>query len=204
MKRIFITTIPLQFKNALQKLIYQPVGFQFSKKERETSFPIIPVIAENLENKEEIEIIAIRTINKDTADNYDQFLEEVKSLNLEESCVKVVEMPEQQNMETQINLFMDIIDQIPNHSSVNACITYGTKPVSVIVTYVLTALNKIFTDIEVEGIYYGEIVREKNIVKEARIYDLVGLLMVENIIEQIHILEMDHPKESLKRLLNLH
>ena len=54
-----------------------------------------------------------------------------------------------------------------------------------------------------EGIYYGEIVREKNIVKEARIYDLVGLLMVENIIEQIHVLEMDHPKESLKRLLNL-
>lgn len=93
--------------------------------------------------------------------------------------------------------------KINNHSSVNACITYGTKPVSVIVTYVLTALNKIFTDIEVEGIYYGEIVREKNIVKEARIYDLVGLLMVENIIEQIHILEMDHPKESLKRLLNL-
>ena len=36
MKRIFITTISLQSKKGLEKVIYEPVGFEFSQEERMT------------------------------------------------------------------------------------------------------------------------------------------------------------------------
>ncbi len=203
MKRIFITTISLQSKKGLEKVIYEPVGFEFSKEERRTSFPIIPVLAENMERKEEIEIIAIRIKNADTADNYKEFVKEVSELGLEEDCIHVLEVPEKQDIRTQVQLLIHLIDLVPNHSTINACVTFGTKPISIIITYALNFITKLLSDVDVDGIYYGEIVRENNVVKGYKIYNLIGLLLLGNIIEQIDALEFDNPKESLKRLLDL-
>ena len=161
MKKVFITVISLQARNGLEKLVYHPVGFQFLEKERETSFPIVPVIAEHLDRKEEIEVIAVRFKNQDVADNYQYFLGELKELGIGEEQIKVVEMPENQNNDTIEQVFMDLIRAIPNHSEIRACVTFGTKPISVVITTALSLIDKLLSDVEVDGIYYGEIPRSE-------------------------------------------
>ena len=203
MKKVFITTISLQGRNGLEKLIYHPVGFQFFEKERETSFPIIPVIAEHLDRKEEIEVIAIRFKNQDVADNYQYFLEELKGLGIGQEQVKAVEVPENQNDDTLEQLFMNLIRAIPNHSEIRACVTFGTKPVSVVVTMALNLADKLLFDVEVDGIYYGEIQRRSGTAKkeEAKIYDMSVLMRLSNLIDLLYLLELNDPMESLEKLL---
>lgn len=203
MKKVFLTTIPLQGKFGLEKLVYHPVGFQLKEENRETSFPIISIIAEHLERKEDILIIAIRPENQDTADNYQNFLEEVKELGLEEEQVKIVKMPENQNEDTEEQLFLNIIRAIPNHAEIRACVTFGTKPISIIATFALSLVDKLLSDVEVDGVYYGEIPRVNGVAKkeEAKIYDMSVLMRIGGLIDQLYLLEVGNPMESLERLL---
>lgn len=205
MKRVFITTIPLQGARNLESMEYIPVGFSFHRERRETCFPIIPVIAEQMEQNDEIRILVIQPTNCDTAKNYQLFLSELRGLGLEESCITAIHIPENQNMETEASLLMQLVDAIPNHSIVNACVTFGTKPVSIIVIYALTFLRKLISDVEVEGIYYGEVLRVDGRIagRKGKIYNLIGMLMIGNIIDQLNLLGIDNPKQSLKRLLDL-
>lgn len=203
MKKVFITTISLQGRGGLKKLIYHPVGFQFYQEERKTSFPIVPVIAEHVDQKEEIEVVAVRFENQDTADNYQYFLEELKELGIGEEQVKVVEIPENQNDDTLEQLFINLIQAIPNHSEIRACVTFGTKPISIVMTTVLNFVDKLLSDVEVDGIYYGELPRNNSEAKEeeAKIYDMSVLTRLGNLIDQLYLLEMHDPMESLEQLL---
>ncbi len=203
MKKVFITVISLQARNGLEKLVYHPVGFQFLEKERETSFPIVPVIAEHLDRKEEIEVIAVRFKNQDVADNYQYFLGELKELGIGEEQIKVVEMPENQNNDTIEQVFMDLIRAIPNHSEIRACVTFGTKPISVVITTALSLIDKLLSDVEVDGIYYGEIPRVDGKAKkeEAKIYDMSILMELGGVINQLYEMDFNDPLSSLEQLL---
>lgn len=203
MKKVFITVISLQARNGLEKLVYHPVGFQFLEKERETSFPIVPVIAEHLDRKEEIEVIAVRFKNQDVADNYQYFLGELKELGIGEEQIKVVEMPENQNNDTIEQVFMDLIRAIPNHSEIRACVTFGTKPISVVITTALSLIDKLLSDVEVDGIYYGEIPRVDGKAKkeEAKIYDMSILMELGEVINQLYEMDFNDPLSSLEQLL---
>ncbi len=200
---MFITVISLQARNGLEKLVYHPVGFQFLEKERETSFPIVPVIAEHLDRKEEIEVIAVRFKNQDVADNYQYFLGELKELGIGEEQIKVVEMPENQNNDTIEQVFMDLIRAIPNHSEIRACVTFGTKPISVVITTALSLIDKLLSDVEVDGIYYGEIPRVDGKAKkeEAKIYDMSILMELGGVINQLYEMDFNDPLSSLEQLL---
>ena len=199
MKKVFITTIPLQGKFDLDVVTYVPKDFRLTKN-GETSFPIIPIIAEHLEDMGEIEIIAIRMNNDDTARNYLKFLEEVESLGLEKECVKTLDMPEKQSPKTQVAMMLKLIDKIPNHSVIHCCVTYGTKVVSTVVTYAMMYITKILSDVDVRGMYYGEIKRNDGMLVESNLYDVTSLLAVGEIIEQLRGIEVNNIKGALKSM----
>ena len=83
MKKVFITTTPLQGKDDLKKLEYVPQQFELAQGNRNTAFPIIPIIAEHLKDMGETEIIVIRMENRDTSKNYQRFVQEVEELGLD-------------------------------------------------------------------------------------------------------------------------
>ena len=205
MKKVFITNMPLQpVKGELEKVVYQPVDFSVKNANRETSFPIIPVVEEYLQEQGETQIIAIRTENDATKAAYQTFLTEVETLGLDKNCVCELVVPEQQTPEVHKKLMVDLIDLIPEHTVVNACITYGTKPMSVIVTYVLKYILKILIDVEIGGIYYGEIKRgPEREIREANLYNLSYLLEVGELVEQMDMLDIQDKKRGLKRLLGI-
>ena len=202
MKKVFITNIPLQGNKGLETVEYVPEQFELTKENRKTAFPIIPIIAEHLEDMGETEIIAIRIDNDDTKENFNRFLEEVESLGLEKNCVKVLLIPEVQDSGAQRDMMLQLIDMIPNHSVLRACITYGTKPIAVVVTYVMLYITKVLYDVEVRGIYYGEITRNQTVMTGAKLYDITGLLEIGHVIEQLNGLQIEDVKSALKSLFS--
>ena len=76
MIKTYITGISQHTRTELLQLWYQPDGFELEHN-RKTSFPIIPVIAEQYQPGDDVKIIAIRPDNLDTPDNYQLFFERV-------------------------------------------------------------------------------------------------------------------------------
>ena len=75
MTKTYITMISLQSRQGLLKTCYRPQGFAL-KKNRKTSFPIIPVIAEDYREGDTVKILAVRADNMDTPDKFNAAMEE--------------------------------------------------------------------------------------------------------------------------------
>lgn len=203
MLKIYITAIPLQGRGGLEKGIYMPQGFALENN-RETSFPIIPVIAEEIERKDRIRIITLRTENTDTQDNYDALIRELAETGVEETQIIPITIPEDQSRETGADTLMRIMDAVPDDSLVYADITFGTKPLSIMIMYAAILAEKL-KDTEVEGIFYGELPRTGGRARweDAKLYDLTIYKRILDVAEDMSMLELNDPADALKRLLDM-
>lgn len=203
MTKTYITMISLQGGHGLLRTCYRPQGFEL-KKNRMTSFPIIPVIAEDYEEVDTVKVLAIRPDNADTPDNYTAFLEELADLGISSDHVTEIPVTENQDGEAGIRLLLRILDEIPNDSVIRADITFGTKPMSAVLLYAMNFVEKL-KDAEVEGIYYGEIIRRKGkqIEDGAVLHDLTVFKLLGDTIEQIEAMGLDDPQKALRHVLNL-
>ena len=95
MIKTYITGISQHTRTELLQLWYQPDGFELEHN-RKTSFPIIPVIAEQYQPGDDVKIIAIRPDNLDTPDNYQLFLKELYTLGISETEVTEISVIENQ------------------------------------------------------------------------------------------------------------
>lgn len=203
MKRVYITSVPLQGRGGLEKGIYQPFDFTF-KVNIETSFPIITVLAQEQTKQEDVKVIALRTENKDTEDNFEEMLGQLKQIGILEEQVTSLLLPENQSSEAGVRSMLKIIEEIPDDSLVYADLTFGTKPMSIMILYAVTFIEKL-KDAEVQGIYYGELPRSggKADWGRARLYDLTVYKYMSDMIDQLHGLNVSEPETALKELLDM-
>lgn len=199
MRKTYITNISLQARGDLLKLLYEPSGFEL-KANRETSFPIIPVIADKQEAGDEVCVLAVRPDNTDTPDNYVAFLEELSGLGIQESQVKVISVAENQQDTASLNLLMRILEEIPEESLVYGDITFGTKPMSAILLYAMRFVEKI-KNCETDGIYYGEVRRKDGKPSGASIYDLTAFKLLGDVIDEMELLGIQEMQEALNKLV---
>lgn len=199
MRKTYITNISLQGKAGLLKLLYKPEGFEL-KNNRETSFPIIPVIADHQEEGDEVRILAVRSDNLDTPDNYAAFLAELSELGIGKEQVTEISMAENQSDSVSLELLLQILEKIPEESLVYGDITFGTKPMSAMLLYTMNFIEKI-KDCEVDGIYYGEIQREGGEARRAFLYDLTVFKLLGDMIDQMKNLGIREMPEALRKII---
>lgn len=177
MLKTYITTVPLQGK--LDPMLYQrdhvtpPVA---------TCFPIVQVMRDTLEPGDTVQLLAIRQENADTARNYQRLLEELAQLGIAKEQVEPVPLPEDQRPETLIGLCRDLVDALPQVTRVYACITYGSKSIPVVTLTALTCAEATHTELEVGGVYYGEVKRENGKVVGARLYEMAALYQLAGLV----------------------
>ena len=177
MLKTYITTVPLQGK--LDPMLYQrdhvtpPVA---------TCFPIVQVIRDTLEPGDTVRLLAIRQENADTARNYQRLLEELAQLGIAKAQVEPVPLPEDQRPETLIGLCRDLVDALPQVTRVYACITYGSKSIPVVTLTALSCAEATHTELEVGGVYYGEVKRENGKVVGARLYEMAALYQLAGLV----------------------
>lgn len=177
MLKTYITTVPLQGK--LDPMLYQR---ERAEAPTATCFPIVQVIRDTLEPGDTVRLLAIRQENADTARNYQRLLEELAQLGIAEAQVELVPLPEDQCPETLIGLCRDLVDALPQVTRVYACITYGSKSIPVVTLTALTCAEATHTELEVGGVYYGEVKRENGKVVGARLYEMSALYQLAGLV----------------------
>ena len=177
MLKTYITTVPLQGK--LDPMLYQR---ERAEAPTATCFPIVQVIRDTLEPGDTVRLLAIRQENADTARNYQRLLEELAQLGIAEDQVEPVPLPEDQRPETLIGLCRELVDALPQVTRVYACITYGSKSIPVVTLTALTCAEATHTELEVGGVYYGEVRRENGKVVGARLYEMSALYQLAGLV----------------------
>lgn len=177
MLKTYITTVPLQGK--LDPMLYQR---ERAEAPTATCFPIVQVIRDTLEPGDTVRLLAIRQENADTARNYQRLLEELAQLGIAEDQVEPVPLPEDQRPETLIGLCRELVDALPQVTRVYACITYGSKSIPVVTLTALTCAEATHTELEVGGVYYGEVKRENGKVVGARLYEMSALYQLAGLV----------------------
>ena len=177
MLKTYITTVPLQGK--LDPMLYQR---ERAEAPPATCFPIVQVMRDTLEPGDTVRLLAIRQENADTARNYQRLLEELAQLGIAEAQVELVPLPEDQRPETLIGLCRDLVDALPQVTRVYACITYGSKSIPVVTLTALSCAEATHTELEVGGVYYGEVKRENGKVVGARLYEMSALYQLAGLV----------------------
>ena len=177
MLKTYITTVPLQGK--LDPMLYQR---ERAEAPSATCFPIVQVIRDTLEPGDTVRLLAIRQENADTARNYQRLLEELAQLGIAQEQVEPVPLPEDQRPETLIGLCRELVDALPQVTRVYACITYGSKSIPVVTLTALTCAEATHTELEVGGVYYGEVRRENGKVVGARLYEMSALYQLAGLV----------------------
>ena len=184
MRNIYLTAVPLQARFDLEQLDYgstRPNG-----RGTPTRFPIIQVIRDTMAPGDEAQVIAIRQENKDTARNYAFLLEELASLGIGEAQVSQLTLPEKQDPATLVGLCRDAADALPQVGRVYACITYGTKSIPVVEMAALRCAEATHTELEVGGLYYGEVQRLGGVTQAAHLHDVSVLYRLAGLVDSIH------------------
>ena len=177
MLKTYITTVPLQGK--LDPMLYQR---ERAEAPTATCFPIVQVMRDTIEPGDTVRLLAIRQENADTARNYQRLLEELAQLGIAEAQVELVPLPEDQRPETLIGLCRDLVDALPQVTRVYACITYGSKSIPVVTLTALSCAEATHTELEVGGVYYGEVKRENGKVVGARLYEMSALYQLAGLV----------------------
>ena len=177
MLKTYITTVPLQGK--LNPMLYQR---ERAEAPTATCFPIVQVMRDTLEPGDMVRLLAIRQENADTARNYQRLLEELAQLGIAKEQVEPVPLPEDQRPETLIGLCRDLVDALPQVTRVYACITYGSKSIPVVTLTALSCAEATHTELEVGGVYYGEVKRENGKVVGARLYEMSALYQLAGLV----------------------
>lgn len=177
MLKTYITTVPLQGK--LDPMLYQR---ERAEAPTATCFPIVQVMRDTLEPGDTVRLLAIRQENADTARNYQRLLEELAQLGIAKAQVELVPLPEDQRPETLIGLCRDLVDALPQVTRVYACITYGSKSIPVVTLTALSCAEATHTELEVGGVYYGEVKRENGKVVGARLYEMSALYQLAGLV----------------------
>lgn len=199
----FFTAISLQNKD-LEPSIYLPGDNQEFQCDERVSFPILITI-NNFVNKGE-RIIVSPIIIKSTSsnNNYEIFKEELNNISQKKGFsyeLRPIYKELGDTIDDMINLFTKLIEVVDDEDNIFACITYGTKPISVITIMALNYAYKVKRDVQIEKIIYG--CRDWDNTKKLFSYDVTALFYIDSAINSLAKLNLEHPEDALKAILGL-
>ena len=184
MKRIYVTTIPLQGFRDLAKNTYRSAA---NSGDIETRFPILQVLHNTLQEGDDFHIIAIRSVNGDTQRNFGYLKEELQAMGFTEDHIRELPMPDEQDCSTLIRLCRDLCDVLPEKGIAYMDITYGTKTFPLVQLAALTCAAATHEELEVGGVYYGEMRRVNGqSVDQSILHDVTPLYHLQGLVGGIH------------------
>lgn len=184
MSKRFITVISLQNPDSLVKSIYEAVDNERLDYKKETAFPVIPLIAGYTEKGDEIEVVAICHDYPNSEINYEAFEEELSQLCTERKIkysLNKLSVPYDNQISTQLKTFYKLAEKIEDGDEINACLTYGTKPLSIIELMTLNYAYRAKKNCSYGALVYGE---KDHASGRTRIYDVTRLFIVDEIIQK--------------------
>lgn len=204
----FFATVPLQKEEQLRRFVYAAQGNSRLSMDETTRFPIIPAINGYVAPGEAFRVIAVVQDNGDAKRNYGYLQEELHALcernglSYPERGVERVAGPADQCVSSNVDLFQALIDLIEDDDELFACVTYGTKPMSMALLTAVRYAYRLKRNTTVSCVVYGEVDRSGEDWK-AKIYDETALVQLDEITRMLAERGVARPKESIEAILSL-
>ena len=194
-------TSPFQPEGKLTKGIYKAADNPKLQYNKETAFPIIPVINAYSEKGDTIEVIVIINDYENAKYNLGLLEQELQVLCAEIGVtytVRNLETPYSSDLDTQLDLFGKLIDCTADEDTLYACITYGFKPTPIILSMAMNYGHRIRQNTSIGCVVYGA--KDFN-TGEMKIYDITSLLYMDEIVRIMAEQKISDPTDKIKMLL---
>ncbi len=200
MRKVFITGIPMQ--NAAS-LSYKAVGHCRIATGFETFLPIIYVMKQILEKSNDYLLLGVQMQNQDTDTSLSRIREELERYGYSVKHFHVIGLAEKQDEAMTEELLLKILEKIGPGDDLYASLEYGTKPMMLSTVYALQMASSLYREVDVEGVYYGEIRRRNGGIEGAYLNDISSLFYLNRIMQQSDISDQEEPLEAVRNLLKL-
>lgn len=203
MKR-FITFVPLQPPDKLVACRYTAAGNQALAYDRETRFPIIPVLHGYTQPGDRIQVIAVVSDYPNALANVQTLQQEIQALcnerQLDCSGVETIRVPYDDALSTHLETFRQLIRYIRDDDSLYACITYGSKPSAMVELMALRYARRLCRNVDVGCVVYGKMDHTSG---QGRLYDTTALVLLDDIMNVLAGAGVKDPLSSLQELTQL-
>lgn len=214
--KIFMTTLPIYLsyvvedtvteKRKVQKYNYRPQKGCNIDNNLETAFPIFKVMRE-LKEDDDYKVIAIASKSGEWKSVKSAFLEEIKAYGYDESKIQWIELEERQDKEVSNQLMISVVeslvDDLSDNIEIYASVEYGTKVMTIANICALQIVEKLRDNISVEGVFYGELKRDKGKTVESNLYDISDLFFFTQLVSNLDAANIKNSTEFVKLLLEL-
>ena len=201
MKKIVFSDLPM--KKQLFDLRYRVDGNKALEYDGVVAFPINAVLARTLKKEDDVKIVLLSKtdVEGNSAVNAGLFQKELNAINEKIGAhieYVTITTPFIETREVHEKLFRDMAAKLEDGAQIIADITYGPKPLPIIMFSVLNFAEKFFGS-EIKYIVYGKVdfVSGEKVPQNPIIFDLSPLYYLNNL---TNTMEFSSSKEALKAL----
>ena len=206
MKKIIFCDIPM--KKNMNAMVYANTGNTNINYSKEVMFPINAILAESLKKDDEVRVILLRTQDKagNSGRNSGLFMQELDEINSEIGAKISYETLDSEFKETKDiheKRLQDMLDKIEEHTEIYADITYGPKPLPMILMCVLSFAEK-FLNCDVKSVVYGKVdFDDNNKPCNPELYDVTSLYYLNNLTSSMVADNGKDARQSLNEFFSL-
>ena len=202
----FIMITPLQpmkdGKDLLTPVDYQASGNSKLIYNKATRFPLMHVLNGYAEKGEEIRIITITPETDDTPRHLQQLREEVQTLQDEKGFVcrgvESISVKRSGDVETQIDIFHKLMAYMENGDTLYACLTFGDKPMPIAELMAIQYGYRVFDDVLIDCLVYGEKDHNK---ETGKVFDITALIQLDEIVRMLADNKIVNPKRIIDSII---
>lgn len=205
----FFTVIPLQVPGQLSRYRYEPVGNTRLGMEEETSFPILTAVHGYAQPGEPFQVIAVVANSEVGRANCQALRQELEALcgkyGLTCAGVEEVTVPSDESVSTHAATFQKLIAYAEDEDELFACITFGTKPLSMAVRMAVQYAYRVKRNTSITCIVYGQIDRPSRDPStwRAYVYDETALVRLDEIVRVLADRGVADPGAVISSVLDL-
>ena len=205
MKKIIFCDLPM--KSNLKALDYKGTGNVNSCNDKPVIYPINAILADTIKKDDEIKVILLRTANptENNQKNSDLFIQELNSINTSIGAKITYEVLDSEFKETKDNhelRLKQMIDKIEDGSELFADITFGPKPLPMILMCVLSFAEK-FLKCDVKSVVYGKVNFTGENISNPELYDVTSLYYMNNLTNSMVAKDGTEARKTLDEFFSL-
>lgn len=186
MKKIVISTLPL--KAHIEKRVYPVDGNALIQVDEPIMFAVTPAVGLNLKKDDEVKVILLETKGGENGGDahITNFIDELNHFNKAGAKIAkaIVPIPFEETKSNFQNLFRTIIRELEQGAEIYADVTYGPKPVTLLIFTFLQFAEKFF-DCSIGNIVYSKVEFSKGQIVDGseKIYDITPVYLINSFLD---------------------
>lgn len=201
MKKFLMVTSQLP-EGMLKENVYEPADNSLLKF-GPTRFPAIPLINAHLEADDAIEVVTATYDIPECHRNLTLLEEEIGKICSKKGAtyqLDSITVPFDDSIKAILNVYQELIAKVDDGDDLYADITYGSKPMPIVLTMALQYAYRTKSNVSIECVVYGQISHHRE-TKDARIYDVTALVQLDEIVRLVADRGVSDPAAAISLII---